>query len=506
MGGFFGVVSESDCISDVFYGTDYHSHLGTRRGGLAVIDDDGRITRKIHDITNSQFRSKFDEDLAEFCGRAGIGVISDFEDQPLVISGKLGTFAIATVGKINNINAIVNNAFDSGHTYFSESTDGEPNPTEVTAMLICSRDTLVEGIEYAQRVIDGSCSILVLLNGAIYAARDRYGRTPVIVGRREGAFAVAMESTSFPNLDYEVVRELGPGEIVELTASNVTRLRAPGKTMKMCSFFWVYYGYPSSCYEGVNTESARYRNGASLAEGDRELIPNIDLICGIPDSGIANAILGTLEITFGAALIGIPPALLGGIYLAEFGRGTRLAGVIRFAANVLMGMPSVVVGLFVYAVMVVPLGGFSGMAGSLALAILMIPVVLSTTEEMLRMVPDTLRESALALGCSRARATLAILCRSARSGLLTGILLAVARVSGETAPLLFTALWSDGWPRDYFTGPTANLPVLITEYSTNSPFAEQHAAGWGAALTVTAMVLILNVGSRIIFKEKHHVR
>lgn len=290
MGGFFGVVSESDCISDVFYGTDYHSHLGTRRGGLAVIDDDGRITRKIHDITNSQFRSKFDEDLAEFCGRAGIGVISDFEDQPLVISGKLGTFAIATVGKINNINAIVNNAFDSGHTYFSESTDGEPNPTEVTAMLICSRDTLVEGIEYAQRVIDGSCSILVLLNGAIYAARDRYGRTPVIVGRREGAFAVAMESTSFPNLDYEVVRELGPGEIVELTASNVTRLRAPGKTMKMCSFFWVYYGYPSSCYEGVNTESARYRNGASLAEGDRELIPNIDLICGIPDSGIAHAI------------------------------------------------------------------------------------------------------------------------------------------------------------------------------------------------------------------------
>ncbi len=290
MGGFFGVVSESDCISDVFYGTDYHSHLGTRRGGLAVIDDDGRITRKIHDITNSQFRSKFDEDLAEFCGRAGIGVISDFEDQPLVISGKLGTFAIATVGKVNNINAIVNNAFDSGHTYFSESTDGEPNPTEVTAMLICSRDTLVEGIEYAQRVIDGSCSILVLLNGAIYAARDRYGRTPVIVGRREGAFAVAMESTSFPNLDYEVVRELGPGEIVELTASNVTRLRAPGKTMKMCSFFWVYYGYPSSCYEGVNTESARYRNGASLAEGDRELIPNIDLICGIPDSGIAHAI------------------------------------------------------------------------------------------------------------------------------------------------------------------------------------------------------------------------
>lgn len=227
---------------------------------------------------------------------------------------------------------------------------------------------------------------------------------------------------------------------------------------------------------------------------------------GAPASGIANAILGTLAITGGAALIGIPPALLGGVYLAEFGKGTRTGEVIRFSANVMMGMPSVVVGLFVYALLVVATGGFSGFAGSVALAILMFPVVLRTTEDMLLMVPDALRESALALGCSRTRTAITVVCRSARSGLLTGILLAVARVSGETAPLLFTALWSDAWPKNYFTGPTANLPVLITEYSTNSPFEEQHAAGWGAALIVTLMVLALNVATRIIFKEKHHAR
>lgn len=227
---------------------------------------------------------------------------------------------------------------------------------------------------------------------------------------------------------------------------------------------------------------------------------------GAEDSGIANALLGTLAITLGAAILGIPPALLGGIYLAEFGRDTRIGNLIRFAANVMMGMPSVVVGLFVYAILVVALGGFSGFAGSVALAILMVPVVLRTTEDMLRMVPDSLRESALALGTTRARASLQIICRSARSGLLTGILLAVARVSGETAPLLFTALWSDAWPKNYFTGPTANLPVLITEYSTNSPFADQHAAGWGAALIVTLLVLALNIATRIIFKEKHHGR
>jgi len=227
---------------------------------------------------------------------------------------------------------------------------------------------------------------------------------------------------------------------------------------------------------------------------------------GAPDGGIANALLGTVEITLGAVLIGVPPALLGGIYLAEFAKGTKHGDVIRFSANVMMGMPSVVVGLFIYAIMVVPMGGFSGLAGSVALAVLMFPVVLRTAEDMLLMVPDALRESALALGCSRARTAVRIICRCARGGLVTGILLAVARVSGETAPLLFTALWSDAWPKSYFSGPTANLPVLVTEYATNSPFEEQHAAGWGAALVVTMMVLLLNISTRIIFKERHHGR
>ncbi len=227
---------------------------------------------------------------------------------------------------------------------------------------------------------------------------------------------------------------------------------------------------------------------------------------GVPDGGIGNAILGTIAITLGAGAMGIPPALLAGIFLAEFGKGTKIGDTIRFAANVMMGMPSVVVGLFIYTLLVIPMAGPSGFAGSVALAVLMFPVVLRTTEDMLRMVPDALRESALALGCSRARTVVRIICRSARGGLMTGILLAVARVSGETAPLLFTALWSDTWPKNYFSGPTANLPVLVTEYATNSPFEEQHAAGWGAALVVTLLVLLLNISTRIIFKEKHHGR
>ena len=261
MSGFFGVAADHDCVSDLFYGTDYHSHLGTRRGGLAVCGADGRITRRIHDISNAQFRSKFDDELSLFSGKSGIGVISDGEDQPLVVTGGIGTFAIATVGRINNLAEIARGAFDTGHCHFSESSDGELNPTEVVAMLICRRDSVISGLEYVQKVVDGSCSILILMGDRVYAARDRYGRTPVIIGRKQGAHAVTMESTAFPNLDYEQLNELGPGEIVEIAADRVIRHRAPGKTMKMCSFFWVYYGYPSSCYEGVNTESARYRNG-----------------------------------------------------------------------------------------------------------------------------------------------------------------------------------------------------------------------------------------------------
>ena len=290
MSGFFGVAADHDCVSDLFYGTDYHSHLGTRRGGLAVCGADGRITRRIHDISNAQFRSKFDDELSLFSGKSGIGVISDGEDQPLVVTGGIGTFAIATVGGINNLAEIARGAFDTGHCHFSESSDGELNPTEVVAMLICRRDSVISGLEYVQKVVDGSCSILILMGDRVYAARDRYGRTPVIIGRKQGAHAVTMESTAFPNLDYEQLNELGPGEIVEIAADRVIRHRAPGKTMKMCSFFWVYYGYPSSCYEGVNTESARYRNGESMAENDRGEIDAIDSICGIPDSGVAHAI------------------------------------------------------------------------------------------------------------------------------------------------------------------------------------------------------------------------
>ncbi len=288
MGGFFGVVSSGSCVGDLFYGTDYHSHLGTKRGGMAVIAPDGRIVRHIHDITNAQFRSKFDEDIDDFKGNAGIGVISDFEDQPLIISSHLGTYAIVTVGRINNSAALSQSLCDSGLSHFSECCDGEINPTELVAALISRRDNIAAGIEYAQTVIDGSCSILLLFQNKIYAARDRYGRTPVIIGEKEGAFAVSMESTAFPNLDYSLKHELGPGEIVVIDQEKAIQLHAPGTTMKMCSFFWVYYGYPSSNYEGVNAESARYRNGAMLAADDGEM--DIDSVCGIPDSGIAHAV------------------------------------------------------------------------------------------------------------------------------------------------------------------------------------------------------------------------
>ncbi|HPY90290.1 MAG TPA: phosphate ABC transporter permease PstA [Lentisphaeria bacterium] len=225
---------------------------------------------------------------------------------------------------------------------------------------------------------------------------------------------------------------------------------------------------------------------------------------GIPDGGIANALIGTVFITFGAAVLATPPALLGGICLSEYKEFRRFNATLRFAANVMMGMPSVIVGLFVYTSVVVPTGNFSGLAGSIALAIIMFPVIMRTTEDMLGMVPYALRESALALGLTRTRTTVQIVCRSARKGLLTGILLALSRVSGETAPLLFTALFADRWPWGYFNQPTANLPVLITEYSTNSPFAEMHRAGWGAALVVTVLVLAINVATRIIFREKKH--
>ncbi len=287
MGGFFGVVSQSDCVSDLFYGTDYHSHLGTKRGGMAVLDDGGKITRRIHDITNAQFRSKFDEDLDDLHGRCGIGVISDNEDQPLVITSRFGVYSIVTVGKINNLDDLAARAFERGRIHFAELCDGELNPTEVVASLINRADSIPAGIELAQRVIDGSCSMLLLYRDGVYAARDRYGRTPVVIGEKDGSLAVAMESTAFPNLDYRQKRELGPGEIVRIAGRDVVREKAPDDVMRMCTFFWVYYGYPSSTYEGVNAEVARCRNGALIAAGDHV---DVDSVCGIPDSGVAHAI------------------------------------------------------------------------------------------------------------------------------------------------------------------------------------------------------------------------
>ncbi len=287
MGGFFGAVSKENCIRDVFFGTDYHSHLGTKRGGIAVCDSTGKIVKKIHDITNSPFRSKFDDDIEDFSGVAGMGIISDYDDQPLTMFSHLGNYAIATVAKINNIKELTKLMFENGTSHFSELLDGEVTPTEITAALINKKETIAEGIEYAQNMIDGSCSILILKDNTIYAARDKYGRTPILIGEKTDAFAISMESTAFPNLDYKLKYELGPGEIVQIDAEKIVQKKAAGNTMKICAFLWVYYGYPSSTYEGINSECARNRNGASMAQNDDT---EIDTVCGIPDSGIAHAI------------------------------------------------------------------------------------------------------------------------------------------------------------------------------------------------------------------------
>jgi amidophosphoribosyltransferase len=286
MGGFFGVASVTDCTTDCFYGTDYHSHLGTMRGGLAVMGDSGPI-RVIHDITNAQFRSKFEHDIRRMAGTRGIGVISDYEDQPLIVGSHLGTYAIVTVGVVRNLDALVRAAYGKRATHFSEMSGGRVNPTELVATLINREASFARGIRSAQMQIEGSCSLLVLAPDGLYAARDRLGRTPVVVGRKAGAHAVAMESSAFPNLGYETARFLGPGEVVRVTAAGVQRLQAPLERLQICSFLWVYYGYPSSSYEGINVEVARNRCGAALARRDSV---QADLAAGIPDSGTSHAI------------------------------------------------------------------------------------------------------------------------------------------------------------------------------------------------------------------------
>lgn len=287
MGGFFGVASKEDCMFDLFFGTDYHSHLGTRRAGMAVYDEEKGFDRAIHNIENSPFRTKFDKDVSAMHGRLGIGCISDYEPQPLIVRSHHGTYAIATVGKINNTDRLVEKLFASGYSHFLEMSGGEVNATELVAAVINQKNNLIEGIQYAQEMIEGSMTMLLLTPKGIYAARDKLGRTPVAIGKKDGAFCVSFESFAYLNLGYTEERELGPGEIAAITPEGVTTLAAPGKEMKICTFLWVYYGYPSSSYEGVSVEEMRYRCGAMLAKRDHV---RPDTVAGVPDSGTAHAI------------------------------------------------------------------------------------------------------------------------------------------------------------------------------------------------------------------------
>ena len=293
MGGFFGVVAEHHCVPDLFFGTDYHSHLGTARGGMAVLSGKKEFQRAIHDITNAQFRTKFESDYERFNekGRAyaGVGVISDTNDQPLIITSHLGTYAIVTVGLITNKEELVQDMFSSSRaSHFSEMSRSGINTTEVVATLINSCETFERGVKAAQMKIAGSCSILILTKeGVLYAIRDRYGRTPVVVGQKDGAIAVAMESSSFPNLGYHTVRDLGPGEMVRCSPQGMEALIQPGKDQAICAFLWVYFGYPASAYEGRNVEVARYDCGAALA---RRNPVEADSVGGVPDSGVGHAL------------------------------------------------------------------------------------------------------------------------------------------------------------------------------------------------------------------------
>jgi amidophosphoribosyltransferase len=286
MGGAFGVVSKEDCVLDLFYGTDFHSHLGTRRGGLAVLNSKN-FSRFIHNIENAQFRSKFDDDISKMNGQLGIGCISDTEDQPLIIGSHLGSYAIVTVGRINNTTEIVEKAFEKRTAHFAETTGEGFNPTEVIASIINTGETIVEGIRRAQELIDGSCSLLLLTEEGIYAGRDRLGRTPLIIGEKDGSYCVTLETSAFPNLGYRFKHELGPGEIVLITPDGIELKTPPGDELRICAFLWIYFGYPSSTYEGRNVEEVRNRCGAALARNDDV---EIDCVAGIPDSGTAHAI------------------------------------------------------------------------------------------------------------------------------------------------------------------------------------------------------------------------
>lgn len=287
MGGFFGVVSRENCVFDLFFGVDYHSHLGTRRGGMVVYDTKKGFDRAIHNIENSPFRTKFERDVDEMAGTIGIGCISDYEPQPLIIRSHLGNFSITTVGKINNSEELVEELFEKGNTHFMEMSGGEINQTELTATLINQKESIWEGMKYAGEKIEGSMSILLMTKDGIYAMRDRLGRTPVVIGEKGGAHCASFEDFAFAHLGYKKKKELGPGEVVFMNADYVKTLVEPGEDMCICTFLWVYYGYPTATYEGVNVETMRYKCGEFMAKRDN-IKP--DYAAGVPDSGIAHAV------------------------------------------------------------------------------------------------------------------------------------------------------------------------------------------------------------------------
>ena len=292
MGGFFGITSKNDCMMDVFFGVDYHSHLGTRRGGMAAYDKEIGLQRKIHNIENAPFRTKFEHIFEEMQGTSAIGCISDSDPQPMLVRSKLGTFAISTVGIINNAQELIDLCLQNGD-HFDAMTGGKVNTTELAAALIGHKNSFAEGIQYAQSVIDGTANILILTDkGNLIAARDRMGRIPVQIGKDDNGYCASFEEFAFTKLGFEKVKELGPGEIVELTPDSMIQLAEPGKEMRVCAFLWSYYGYPTSTYEGVNVEAMRYRNGASIAEQDikRGVGADIDYVGGVPDSGTPHAI------------------------------------------------------------------------------------------------------------------------------------------------------------------------------------------------------------------------
>ncbi|NDW18969.1 amidophosphoribosyltransferase [Dysgonomonas sp. 216] len=282
MGGFFGTISKKACATDLFYGTDYNSHLGTRRGGMATLDDDGVFRRSIHNLENSYFRSRFEADLGKFKGNSGIGIISDTDPQPIFVNSHLGKYAVVTVAKVNNLEELEKELLSKG-CHFTELSSGQTNQTELIALLISQGKTFIEGIKLVQEKIKGSCSMLILTEDCIIAARDKWGRTPILIGKKDDAYAATSEPCSFPNLDFDLVYDLGPGEIVKLTADNMTQLCAPNAQKHVCSFLWVYYGYPVSDYEGRNVDAVRYDTGMRMAKKDDV---EADYVAAIPDSGI----------------------------------------------------------------------------------------------------------------------------------------------------------------------------------------------------------------------------